>query len=578
MNYKKLLSLLTLVPMTAILAGCPKPEDPDAIKDENQRHFHDQEERVTLRDVIHYGEGLGFPCASTGNARVLVVPIEFTDFPADDIGHYYNADLDGGVAKKHTDDAATHGRGADNAIEDIRKFYFGEPEETTWHSLSSYYKEASYGKLQIKGQVVPYWTKAFVNSLDYTPCSTAEFIDGGGNARILLSQIVNDIAKYDYNQYTDDDGNHFTSESKFRQYFDSDHDGYIDLVEGVYSAPFRVQRSTETHTQAEWDDIFWAYCGSSGGDPSTVKPKISKWAFQSYYTAVEGGRQVGTDWRYWTCQEIVDGLAKTDAHTVIHESGHGLGLPDYYNTDKQDGKTSGAVDMMAFNIGDHNSHSKSLLGWVDPVVVTGPTRVTINSFTTTGDCIYLPYRGYYDDGNDVDKKNKNTFNTEYIAIELMTPTGVNKADSDYAYMNSYPKVPDIAGIKAYHVDSRLAIKDGSSYPYKFVNYTSSIVNVESPKFVTHAHTNSPSTTVKNADGTYNFQLQYLYKNKDKNPGQITNASLYQQGDVLFDGNLYGDFKMNSGAALGYKVTIESLTWDQANPENASATLLFEAKH
>ena len=578
MNYKKFLSLLTLVPMAVIAAGCHKTPDPDAVLDSNQRHFRDQEEKVTLREVVHLGEGQGNPAPTTGNTRVLVIPIEFKDYPADDIGKYYNAEIDGGVAKKHTgDEAATHGRGAANAIEDIRKVYFGEPEETTWHSLSSYYKSSSYGKLNFTGRVVPWWTKAFTNDTTYEAVTTAEFIDGGREARWLISTIVSDIAENRYSEFTDDDGHPFTSEAKFRQYFDSDGDGYIDLIEAVYSAPFRCERTTTIHTQDEWDDMFWAYCGGVGSsDGYKAKPKMSKWAFQSYYTAVEGGKQVGTDWRLWTCQEIVDGVAKVDAHTIIHETGHGLGLPDYYNTDKQEGKTSGAVDMMAYNIGDHNSHSKSLLGWTDPVVVTGPTRVTINSFTKTGDCIYLPYRGYFEDGDETALRVKNTFNTEYIALELMTPTGVNKADSEYKYMNSYPKVPDIAGIKAYHVDSRLAIKNGSSYPYKFVNYTPSIVNVTSPNFVTHAHTNSPSTTVKNEDGSYNFQLQYLYRNKGASA--ISNDSIYQQGDVLFDGDFYGDFKMNSGAALGYKVTIESLTWDQANPENASATILIEAKH
>ena len=575
MKVNRFLSLLALTPIVAVLTACPK-NDADAISDANQRRFSAQEEKVKLRDVIHYGEGAGNPAPSVGNTRVLVVPIEFTDYPADDIGKYYNAELDSSsVAKKHTDDAAPSGRGADNALEDIRKLYFGEPEETTWHSLSSYYKSTSYGKLNFNGVVVPWWTKAYVETDDYTPVSTGEFLDADKEAKWLLRSIVNDIAKYDYDKFNDEEGHPFTSEAKFRQYFDSDKDGFIDLVEAVYSAPFRCKNTSTKHTQSESDDVFWAYCGSSFETENLNKPKFSKWAWQSYYTAVEGGVRENGEWRLWSCTEIANGTAKVDGHTVIHETGHGLGLADYYNYDgNQDGKTSGAVDMMAYNVGDHNSHSKSLLGWVDPVVVTGPTRVTINSFNKTGDCIYLPYRGYFEDGTDTDKKFKNTFSTEYIAIELMTPTGVNQADSDYPYMDHYPQVPTIGGIKAYHVDSRIAVLDKSTGA--FYNYTSSIVSVDSSKYVDYAHCNTPSRTVKNADGSYNFQLEYLYRNK--NAGVITNESLYKQGDVLFSGEFHPNFVMNSGAKLGYKVTIESLSYDPANPEAASATLLFEANH
>lgn len=572
MKLNKLISFAALLPISVATSGCA-----DRVSPKHQRKFFDEEEKITLREVTHLGEGMCNPAPTTGNTRVLVIPIEFTDYPADEIGKYYNAETAGSVAVKHTADAATHGRGAEEAITDIEHTYFGNPEDTTWHSLASYYRSASYGKLNFNGVVVPWWTKAYVNSETLTPVTTVEFADGGGTARGLCNQIVDDIAENKYFMFHGEDGNAFTSKREFLQYFDSDHDGYIDLVEMVYSAPFQCDKGTSSLTQEQFNDIFWAYCGVTSNKENPTNPKLGKWAWQSYYTMVEGGKQVGNDWRLWTCQEIADGDAKVDAHTIIHETGHGLGLPDYYNTDgRQDGVTSGCVDMMAYNVGDHNSHSKSLLGWVNPTVVTGPTEVELKSFTKTGDCIYLPYRGYYDDGNEIDKKYKNTFSTEYIAIELMTPTGVNELDSTHSYMNSYPQVPTIPGIKIYHVDSRIAIKDYSVYPYKFVSYTTSIVNVSGTNFVTYAHTNSPSTTVKKSDGSgYCFQLQYLYKNIGA--GCITNDSLYQQGDVVFSGDLYGDFVMNSGKKLGYKVTIKSLSYDPNNLEDATAVIRIEAK-
>ena len=58
------------------------------------------------------------------------------------------------------------------------------------------------------------------------------------------------------------------------------------------------------------------------------------------------------------------------AATVIHETGHVLGLPDYYSASTQTGGASWpsgimGSDMMMDNVGDHNGFSKWLLGWLD---------------------------------------------------------------------------------------------------------------------------------------------------------------------------------------------------------------------
>jgi len=48
--------------------------------------------------------------------------------------------------------------------------------------------------------------------------------------------------------------------------------------------------------------------------------------------------------------------------TLIHETGHLLGLPDYYS---QYGNGIGTSDMMNNNRGEHNGFSKWLLGWIE---------------------------------------------------------------------------------------------------------------------------------------------------------------------------------------------------------------------
>lgn len=565
MNIKKLLRTLVLLPIVTMVSSCesntPSPE--------NQRKFHEQEETITMRDVIKKGEKQGYPAPSVGDTRVFVVPVEFTDYPAEEVGKYYNSETKNSKAYRHDDSTAT-GRGAENALEDIRKVFFGEPEETMWHSLSSYYKSTSYGKLNFNGIVAP-WFQAYTNAFTMKPVSAKEF--GQTSTAAQLAQNIlsyysdDDMAKYAI--FKDENGNQmFKSGTEFLQYFDSDKDGCFDVIEMVYSAPYYATYKNEKGEDVAIDnEVFWAYCGGTTTEGDVKKPRLSKWNFQSYYTCFEGGVFDEGKWRPWTCEEISSGTAKVDGHTIIHETGHALGLTDYYNYD-YDNKVNpiASVDMMAYNVGDHNSYSKSLLGWTDPVVVTGPTTVTVNSFTKTGDCIMVPYRGYF---NDNDKGN--TFFSEYLAIEYYTPEGVNTLDSQQAYAGSYPICPTEPGIKVYHVDSRLGIYDysssatGESNNGKFLGYTNTILNTSSSQIVKTGNENTGSRTVKKDDGTYNWLIEYISQT-GKTVLQVKNDNMFHEGDS-FGYDTYKDYKFNSGNKFGFKFTIDSMTDD-------SATLTF----
>ncbi len=564
MHFKKLVSLLALLPISLAVTSCGDDPNPN-----NQRKFRDEKECLTYRDVIRYGEKQGNPAPSTGETRVLVVPIQFTDYHADDIGKYYNSEVSSSKPIKHykegsSTEPAGKGRGAENAREDIRKVYFGEASETAWHSLSSYYESSSYGNLKFNGIVTP-WFDAFTNIETYKPVSTKEFKDGGGSAKTLASRILeyySDEEMGAYKKLKKQDGTSFTSGKDFLKYFDSDSDGYVDVVEMVYSAPYYATYTNESGQEVSVDnEMFWAYCGGTTNDPNENSPKLSKWAFQSYYTCVEGGTfDENGKWRAWTCEEISDGVAKVDAHTIVHETGHALGLADYYDYDYKQ-KPMGKVDMMDNNVGDHSAYSKSVLGWTNPTVVTGPTTVTINSFTKTGDCIMVPYRGYYSD--NANNKNANTFNTEYLTIELYNNSGVNKADAETAYAGRYPKCPSKTGIKIFHVDSRLGIYDyGNNSSGEFIQYTDSIVSVSSSQMVTWANSNTGSRTPKNSSGDYCWQIEYLTSKPNNVFSQINDENLFHEGDT-FGYDTYANYTFNSGNAFGYKFVIESMTDDSA---------------
>ena len=72
--------------------------------------------------------------------------------------------------------------------------------------------------------------------------------------------------------------------------------------------------------------------------------------------------------------------------TLIHETGHMLGLPDYYS---QMDEGIGTSDMMNNNRGDHNGFSKWLLGWIEEENIQritrekGNTKVTLAALSDT---------------------------------------------------------------------------------------------------------------------------------------------------------------------------------------------------
>lgn len=578
MKTRRILSLITLLPILGMVTAC---NGENSISPEHQRKFRDLPEVNTLNEVTTKGEKQAPACPSTGNSRVFVVPIEFKDYPADEIGKYYNSELTGPSSKRYarrfTDERMGTGRGAEAAREDIRKVYFGESSDTQWESLSSFYKKSSYGALNLNGIVAPWYKPYWDWEHPTTTWATAkQWVDAYGEyaasrlAAELIEYYSDDVAKH-YLDLKKEDGSDFTSGKDFLQYFDSNHDGAFDLIEVVYSAPFyATDAGNAVYDKPINNDIFWAYCGgNSTGTENVERPTISKYAFFSYYTFVEGGYfdEAKQTHRNWTCQEVSEGVPM-DAHTLIHETGHGLGLKDYYDTSYSGKNPCGSVDMMDHNVGDHCAYSKSLYGWVNPTVVTGPTEVTIKSFTETGDCIMVPYRGFYKDHEQYG----NSFYTEYLMLELYTPTGLNEADSKHNYAGNYPLCPSIPGVKIYHVDSRLGTFQYNG-GWQFIDYTEKIVGTGDYGKVDTATTNTETERVDES-----WLLQFLPRSSETIISMVNNDNLFQAGDGFNNGENYADFMMNEKKGeerdqeihFGYKITIKAASAESATIEFAYA--------
>lgn len=308
-----------------------------------------------------------------------------------------------------------------NELDTIDKGYFGEANETGWQSLKSFYESSSYGKLHITGKV----SSVYVHPKTETEVQS-EYASKNTTA---LAAIVNAAVEYT-----------FSNDSTLnRTDYDLDGDGYLDGVELIY-------KSSKTRTSADASSaVWWNYTTiASKNESNKTSPNAYRYFWSSITQLMNG---------YYT--------PNIDAHTLIHETGHMLGLADYYDYQYRSYPTGGA-DMMELNIGDHNAYSKYLLGWVAPKVVDGTKddfEITLSSFEESGDCIILR-------DTKTDPWNGTPYD-EYLIMSYHTPTGLNEKDSagykEWTSMKYFGTggTYNYRGLQVFHVDERLASCVGS---------------------------------------------------------------------------------------------------------------------
>lgn len=454
---------------------------------------------------------------STGTKNVLVIPVTFTDYTC--------SKLNGGCT------------GVRN---DIVRAFFGTEEEVGWESVSSYYYKSSYGQLNIKGKVSQ-WYEAGMRARDI-----ALYTEYANPTHHILREAV----KW-YKANNDDIAD-----------FDQDGDGYLDAVWMVYSLPQCTSSSTSSVCRVA-SEVYWAFTYYDYmQDPVPGDPVANVYAWASYEFMYEGG------------------YSKPDAHTYIHETGHVLGLDDYYSYDNGDNRyIAGAVDMMDNNIVDHNAFSKSLLGWVDPKVVTGTETVTLRPFESSGDAVIIPSSSTF----------HNSVYDEYLILEYYTPTGLNQKDSEKAYQANGLRAFTENGIKIYHVNNSLVemfyfeyqgdlyngYETNPTYIYDLIDQgiTTESIDfgngnvVECPgKSVSSTHTsNTPSRS------TYELNLLHLLSSSGledyRQSKRATNSDLY----TLAEGrNSLTEFTFDNGYSMNVSLQVTALT-------DEGATIQFTAK-
>ena len=445
---------------------------------------------------------------SLGEVNILVVPIEFdtTSITFTKRGTVFREVAE---IKPYTD----------SDLSAIEATFNGSRSDGTnlyWESVASFYEKSSYGNLNLN----------FVIADPYSPSmSAASFLkmeDLNSNSASGSIALIDEILKNGYQvdgiQYDLLDGNHNVVSK-----FDVNDDNYVDGIWLIYNSKNADFPSSDNQP-------FWAYT-------------------TNYIRDFNDGIVTGTRYANCALSFLFDGNANgEDAHTIIHETGHMLGLDDYYSYDnKSNYGYLGGIDMMDLNIGDHSSFSKYALGWTSPTVVyEKSSTITLKPFAESGESLIIP-SSYYNDS---------AF-SEYLLLEYKTPTGLNELDYDERYQNEYPNVFG-SGLAIYHVDARLIKheirQNGVYFCSDYLNETlKEIPEITSgnsgEEVYLVANSNTPSYNA--VSDTYALvrliSKQRILYDQDEGISRVasTNQDLYQAGDECSLNNISRFFSYNS---------------------------------
>lgn len=448
-----------------------------------------------------------------GHVNLLVLPIEFTDFPF-----------------------------SQQTLSDLSIALGGTAEQTGyWESVASFYEKSSFGKVHLHFEIADKFACGMTQEAAYNAYNST-----GGKTDNGVTLIRNA-----YNQYKAKKD--ATDPTYIRTYFDADTNGWIDGIIAVYSGhSFKKGNLTyDANTNYYWAYTYWAVASETGSTLTWTNPDLNSPTPNLYFW-------LSYDFMY---DAVSQGSGKVDAHTLIHETGHMFGLDDYYPDENSKFHAAGCWAMMDQNILDHDVFSKMILGWANPIIANASGSVEINPSSSSGDCIVFPTGNW-----------NGTLFDEYILVELYTPTDLNYQDSHVLYPNRQLGYT-IPGIKIYHVDARLVRYDKQSYAlrYEYVSDYSSLgqLSYNSP----YGYSVGASNCRKSQKANRNFSLLHLMEatgiNTFANGGYGTNATLFQAGQSFslsaFGQNFFPNkTAMNNNSSFPYVITVNSVSSSKAS--------------
>ena len=450
---------------------------------------------------VHDTSGL-LDLPSTGTQNILVIPVKVSDYAS----------------------LATA-----RVRSDIYKGFFGAPADTGWESLASFYYKSSFKQLLLKGTVSDWYDCGY---------STKEISALAGS----YSGTYPDYYEPSWTILEDAVAWYKKTYATGCASFDRNNDGVIDAVWLVYGAP----HYTKSNGLSE---DFWAYTYYDYhliGEPlsqNDALPYHYSWASYDFLYEME------SSWGY----------GKVDAHTYIHETGHLLGLDDYYVADEAatNAGPMGKIDMMDGNVIDHDAYSKFALGWVKPYVVSDSCSLVLKPASTTGQCVLLPTGDGWN----------GSFADEYLLLEYYTPTSINEKDASAPYSNGLQGFTQ-NGVRIYHVDSRLVAYSLGSQT--FGEYSDYLLDSSSTRVaIAHSNTNTYNHVanrsfrlIQELDATMKRNFDE-FPTLDRIPPVADNGTLFQNGDSFTFASFALSFPngtaMNDGTDMPYTVSFSSMS-------------------
>lgn len=435
---------------TAIITASKKDDKEVSVSMEITVHDTENEDFIYYDFDNYYGRRKSLN--SRGKQNVLVLPVAVDDY-------LYNA--------------------TEATLNRIKEVFMGK-DEKIWESVSSYYYKSSYGALDLNFIIPDEWFYIHKNPLELQKkyALKSGYESDGGSGKV--TELALEWYKETY---------HPSATT-----LDQNQDGWVDAIWTIYSCPTMGNQKEKYELLYPGIDVmgYWAFTTTTfqynnkggKGDVGSPLPKVYGWASFDFMNGYQN-----TSYDY-----------DVDAHTFIHETGHILGLKDYYCTTSPYYTHLGCIDMMDINIGDHCAFSKYALGWVKPKIVTEAMRIELRPFEENGDCLILTNKNY-----------NNTPFDEYFMIEYITPTGLNEQDYTAPYPDNSLQGYSKPGIRITHVDNP-AVRSGDG---ELVTYVK-----DKDQFLADPNINTPYfyLTYKNELGIEEKLEQYLITLMQKNVG------------------------------------------------------------
>lgn len=398
-------------------------------------------------------------------------------------------------------------------LETIKKVFFGSSVDMTFESLHSYYYKSSFGKLDITGTVTDYFYAADLSSA----------FSGSTIFESRVSTLAEECADWAKDAYNLD-----------MKEYDSDSDGLIDAMWMIYIGPNSDQNTS-----------YWAFSSTTGNKPDLEDPQINNYGWAGFDFLTTKSHQFRNE----------------DAHVLIHETGHMLGLNDYYSYSYAGYDPLGGADMMDMNIGDHNGYSKMMLGWTKPYIAYGDCNITISNSMHENAIIVIPYD---DKEYQTDANGKILFNPfdEYLVLEYYTPVDLNSLGYDLYGVDPVSGY----GLRVYHVDNRLGhvdergkwsfYEDPDDGIYDLTDNRSTIMaNTEGSRFSTgyeESSYNGIPAYADNFDEIRWITADYTYLNSYRPASEC--APLFGVGDEFSLSAYSSQFNFNGGFDCGKPFT------------------------